>query len=199
MIMQDKMPTFSNDRLERMREEITQITNDLNNTSATRGNVSMEERYFVGVFLPLFAEGHSPAGATLDTWVSYAGGPNRRVNVVDSRGNLLFEVPALFDRSGVRPVFVNDGSRLIDILQMGKKMGAVHPLEGQRYLDSKLSERAILQQQTGADKLVLLEAWNAIFKRYDLPVIEVPGVTQATGEGIANKVGDDDDQEWDPL
>jgi hypothetical protein len=99
-----------------MAEEFTKLQtyliNDLNNRTAalkaqslltTDENISsINEVIFVRDFLPLFSgESLDNRNYLLEAWYIIAGNPYKPVNVVDSAGRFIIQIPPILDRNAI--------------------------------------------------------------------------------------------------
>lgn len=130
----------------------------------------MAERIFVGIWLPFFAgDEKRQYDVTLQHWLNFTQNPYRSVHVVDTQGRVLFEVPALYDRSAVNPQADTSAlPSIAHVVESASQYANIHPTQGERYLDAELTRRA-LTMRVPATVLSNLETWNAIFMRYGRP------------------------------
>ncbi len=130
----------------------------------------MPEQIFVEHILPMLS---APAGAQMDMtkWLDVAGTPLRAIDVVDNvTGQPLFRLPPLMrSLPTVYQAEVNFHSMIVDAQAHERN----HPNMGERYLDRELSK-----VRTGATLMDVETAkqWNAIRARYNLPLLQIPGV-----------------------
>lgn len=173
------------------------IMEDLN-TSAEISRTRMPEAIFVAGFLPLFAgeKDKIPKGITLEVWARVAGNDFAEVDVVDARGNVLFTVPALFERSAFNSV---KGQRvgMSHVILTHQQYNHQSPALGSRYLDEELSKRQMLADVPEA-VLINLERWNAIYTRYGRPpLMKLENSAAAPAAKTDDKIDDEDN--WEPA
>lgn len=180
-------PDFQAEREERLKEQITQISDDLNSVASEDSPV-LRERIFVGVFLPYFAgdENRPYPKADAAMWVhSVAGSAYKEVKVIDHENRLLFMVPPLMDRSAVSPAADANGRALPSIAHVvhsAQQYTQLSPRQGAAYLQEELNRRALVMKVPAA-VLAHVEAWNKIFERYGRPpllALEQPAAAQAS-------------------
>lgn len=167
-----------------LEKEISGIVSDLN--AATAGErPRFAERLFVGIFLPYFA-GDKPLPYPVDSsvWVArVATNPFQEVDVVDIQGQVLFTVPAMFDRSALDPgraAGSKDSLPVEHIVKSAQQLRYLHPLHGEAYLETKLTEKALIMR-VPTNILHNLDVWNKIFVRYGRePIVGLPEQSGAT-------------------
>lgn len=133
----------------------------------------VSEQEFVSKYLPLFASQH--AGVDMSPWLDVCKSAMLPVDVI-AGGVVIFRVPALVrtiptSRNPIGQLPLNE------VLAIAKLKSDVYPPAGDAYLDQQTANR-IGKATTNMDELV---AWNNIFKRYNLPQIEIPGLTTEGG------------------
>lgn len=152
---------------------------------------TLQERIFVHVFLPVFAgdEVNQYKAKIYPHWINVAGNPYRPVDVVDLRGNVLFRVPPLLDRTRLR-TSTQAGERaprssMSHVVASANQYAAMSPVLGERYLNKQFTERALLMK-VPANVAHDIEIWNEIFKRYGRPpLVEL----KESGAGPTDKSG----------
>lgn len=191
-------PDLKTYRDTRMMEELDLVHNELERVSAS-DVPRLAERIFVGVFLPLFA-GDEKLHYPVDflTWVNrVANSPYREVAVIDPKGEVLFMVPPLYDRTGVNAVPNTGRVPISHVMTTAGQYAMMAPQVGYNYLTQQLHDRATVMR-VPANVLKHLEAWNKIFVRYGRPpLMEV----KETSSGVtATKVDDGPEQfDFEPL
>lgn len=165
----------------------------------------LDEMRFVQVFLPFFAnipmEQRRYPQVTLETWLAIAGNPYQCVDIVsnDDPNEVLYTVPALYDRHAVKPVSGREaGVYIQDVVQNIEKLNSFRGGSGVReYFMSQMKSRAeAMASIEGLEEHV--RTWNAIFTRYGLPPLfdlgETPeGETPTTTKPIV----EDDPDAWE--
>jgi len=129
----------------------------------------LQEHIFAGVFMPVFAGEENKYGATLETWVNFAGGPYSSVDVIDRNGVVIFRVPPIFDRSTINSA-PEKSLNVSHIVATAQQYYRFHPNQGAAYLTGALDKCAsILKVPANITKN--LDFWNMVFKRYGRPEI----------------------------
>lgn len=181
-------------RDQKLADTLQQIQEQLSLASAT-DTATLSERVFSNVFLPLFAGDETLVyKADFATWINYAGGPYRSVDIIDTSGKVLFTVPPLFDRKAVNPVSTS-AIPISHVVATANQYAKLHPSQGMLYLDAELTKRAIVMK-VPANVIENLELWNNIFMRYNRPPIMTVDIKQAGG---TSDTGDTLDYELEPL
>lgn len=128
----------------------------------------LPERNFVEVCLPFFAGDTKPKyPIDMNTWLNIAGGPYCSVDVIDNKGQVLFTIPPIFDRSAIDPTAKGRHS-MAHIVATTNLYVKQHPKLGANYLDKELTGRALVMKVPAAVQKHL-EIWNSIFTRYKRP------------------------------
>ncbi|MNU19675.1 hypothetical protein D3C71_79080 [compost metagenome] len=156
----------------------------------------LQERIFVQVFLPVFAgdEVNMYKAKISPHWINVAGNPYRPVDIVDVRGNVLFRVPPLLDRTRLR-TSTQAGERaprssMSHVVASAQQYAAMSPVLGQRYLSAQFTERALLMK-VPANVAQDIEIWNEIFKRYGRPpLVEMKESASSSGAKPGEKPAD---------
>lgn len=152
-------------QMQKLSDDIIRISEALN-ASEPNELANLQEHIFVNVFLPLFAgDDPLPYKVSLDTWVNYAGSPFKQVNVINQKNEILFTVPALFNRDSVKPM--NGGNiPLAHIVTTASQYARIHPTQGQNYLVNELAKCAMVMHNDSS-LMNDLQIWNKIFTRYN--------------------------------
>lgn len=191
----------------RSTEEINAIRQSLDEQeTATRAR--MPERIFVGLWLAVFHKGQNEfyPQVNLDMWANYAGNEYREVDIINAKGEVLFAVPPLFDRSGIKAIQGKErtrmpGGNILNIIRNAELRSRVSPQDGRHYLSAHLKQRALFMADLPPSVRTNLQRWDAIFKRYGLPgVLETEEVT-AQKDSVSNSADQPTTQndEWEPL
>jgi len=134
------------------------------------GKVTLQEDIFINVFLPVFAGNESLYGVTLKDWTERFGVFNS-VTVINKANEELFTVPPFMDNTIVKPRKEGE-DRIADIIEGALKRSYIHPVQGERYINTKFNEvfSRLIQSENG---LSHLRTWNTIFTRYGFdPVLK---------------------------
>lgn len=128
---------------------------------------TIQETIFRNYYLPCFAGFVSPQNWMLN-WIQVAGSPTAEVIVQDASGQSLFQVPPLLATAKV--ILVNRAGSLNDIFHrqelLKNSLGGKHSEYVFQELERKQQELNMpIQQDTS-------ERWDAIFQRYNVPVVE---------------------------
>lgn len=129
----------------------------------------LPENIFESVFLPFFCGERkvSEQPDILVTWIGIAGTPGKEVEIIDARGKVLFNVPAMADTGVVDSMNKNGGQRMFDLIGTYMLHTSALPALGARYLNSVLGER-MNKLMTESPTFKDSEAkWIEIFTRYD--------------------------------
>jgi len=194
----------NHDEMKEAASNIQQIDAELKAQGDKR---RLEESIFVHVFLPMFLGTpmeQRQYKVDLPNWVAYAGNPYWEVDVIDTKGTVLFTVPPIFDRSAISP---SDAARhagrggIMDVIMMTQKLQLVSPVQAKYYLNQEMRQRAVGMVQMD-NVLVFLRTWNAIFKRYGKPTILDLLEDTETGQQEAPRDAQRrslDDEDWELL
>lgn len=194
----------------RSTEEINAIRESLDEQeAATRAR--MPERIFVGLWLAIFHKGKNEfyPQVDLNMWANYAGNEYREVDIFDPKtGEILFSVPPLFDRTGIKALTGKDrtrmpGGNILNVIRNAELRSKVSPKDGKHYLDAHLRQRALFMSELPPTVQKNLTRWNAIFTRYGLPPIVAMEEVTATPDGVSNsathQLAPTNDNDWEPL
>lgn len=194
----------------RSQEEINDISASLEREeAATRAR--MPERIFVALWMPIFVDGKNPfyPQVDLNVWANFAGNEYREVDVYDpTTGEVLFSVPPLFDRAGIKSITGQDrtriqGGNILNVIRSAELKSKISPRDGKAFLDAHLKQRALFMGQLPPSVKENILRWNAIFKRYGAkPIVETEEVTQGTDP--LSKTSDNppilaSNDDWEPL
>jgi len=150
----------------------TVFTELVENASANANK--LPEEVFVKEFLPFFSGQVTRESRpnTLATWIGIAGSPAAEVAVVDQKGDVIYNVPGVFDTSFLT---LNRGKErggdYDQIIDQSNMLKTNLPQEGNRYLTEALAHKF----KTIEQKAVVSpneQRWVNIFHRYG---IDVPG------------------------
>lgn len=100
-------------------------------------NARIPEDIFRRAYLPMFAgipeEKWPVAGITLNNWYGVSGGPHFEVDVIDTKGNVLFTVPPIVPPPSTRAMakFAEDGHGVGSAFNKAREVGRNIPIEGE--------------------------------------------------------------------
>jgi hypothetical protein len=191
--------------LDPVTRDLTRLIDDIdqNFTRASINNAVVLESFFVEVFLPMFAgDANPPHKVTPEMWMNVARGPFNEVTVVNAANEVLFTVPALCSQEAIKPL---DGTRqdahmpsLSGPLQAASMYAGHGQNAVQNFIARELTSRAFMFR-TNTMSQPNIERWNAIFTRYNRPLLP----TTATAAAAATSSHADhlsrDSDEFDPL
>lgn len=130
--------------------------------------VKLPESVFINSFLPYFCgeKKITEDETIIPTWIAIAGSPTKEVEIVDSQGLVLFNVPPMADTTVIDALNKNKGQRMNDIIGQYILRREVTPMLGTNYLNEVLDER-ITKLTTESTSFVKNEKrWQEIFIRY---------------------------------
>jgi hypothetical protein len=148
----------------------------------------LPERIFAQVFIPVFAGEESIYGATIQTWINFAGSPYKEVDIIDNVGNVLFRVPAIFDRSKINSNS-DTGLPIMHITTTATLYSRIHPNQGNAYLKNELENKQLLLHLP-ENMIEHLHTWNTIFKRYNRP--EIVPIEEKNDTAVTKEISIDD-------
>jgi hypothetical protein len=153
----------------------------------------LPEDLFVRNFLPFFL-GKIDIKTNPDflpTWISIAGSPSAEVEIIDTRGKVLFTVPAFIDSTIIGSKDETGGFSFADIVRMGKLYGNITPSLGANTLKDgfadKLSRLSKKSEVFDKNK----QTWEIIFSRYIKPE-ESNQTGLSAKKSTTSNVSDDD-------
>lgn len=155
-------------------DSLTRITNE--------DIVKLSESFFVSNFLPMFAGEKVPPQTNPAAWAAIAGNPYKPVHIVDDKTKeVLYMVPALFDRHAVTPGREDQrSSPMGHVMTTVDQLNAVSPQRANAYLEQQLNMRNLgggYQERVKEN----IAAWNLIFARYNKPLISIEGGVPVIG------------------
>lgn len=169
----------------RSAEDINAIRQSLDEQEVTT-RARMSERIFVGLWLAVFYKGQNEfyPQVNLNLWANYAGNEYREVDIIGQNGEVLFSVPPLFDRAGIKALTGDDrrkipGGNILNVIRNADMRSKVSPNDGKAFLNHHLRERAMVMGQLPPSVKENIIRWNTIFTKYGLPpIVEMAEVTQ---------------------
>lgn len=148
------------------------------------------EPVFREIFLPYFTgeKTPTPENDAIAHWIGIVGSATESAEVVNVKGDVLFEVPPMYDSSRINPIKGEKNTNFATIFTVFEEQARVHPSLGRDYLAETLSEKA--------DKNILKNngkgpSWVPVLQYYKLlPDEAVKAATPAATPG-------DDDLSFD--
>lgn len=186
-----------NKRQEELKEiTIKKLTDDTNfvfdSLVATKENSKLPEEIFVNYFLPFFSgKVEVSKEPVLSNWIGIAGTPMSEVDVVDTKGDKIFTVPALFDTNIIDVVNRERGRSLQDIFSNYEVRNNNIPVIASKFLDNELNKKNDELIHNKTVSATNTELWNNIFKRYGIENNETKTISKTPDENGA------DDLEYD--
>lgn len=139
------------------------------------------ETVFVTYFLPFFS-GQSdkvhPSSNSIAKWIGVAGTPMSEVEVIDTAGNVLYTVPALFETNLI-DITNKRGRRISDLLTEFHLRNAAVPRAAVNFLQSALLQKHTDMATSEVNLLPSEGRWLLIFKRYGILSPVSQGAAQA--------------------
>lgn len=180
--MTGKKIDFEAHRKAKQGDEISGIFDSLNAVAAE--NIQrLPEDVFVRNFLPMFAGEAVPEHINLSTWFGVAGNPYMPVHVVDKAGEVLYTIPAYFDRGAIDINKVDPrASGLTHVLKTTEQLNRVHPGRARNYFEQQLNMRNMSNEDAGAISRNA-SVWISIFERYNKPI--PPSLQQLQSPAVA--------------
>jgi len=179
----------------KQRESILEISKDLKTSLEEEGRAKIREDIFVNVFLPFFAGEENKYKVGLGNWETVAsngglpGGLYREVEVVNDENEVLFSVPPIYDRDGIKPVKLSDRISLEGLFEQAKLLALIKPNLAVNQQNSIFSH--LLTKMTNAtDKTAeYIKRWNDIFLRYGRDSSIVKDKNNSTGQSSDSQDG----------
>lgn len=133
----------------------------------------LPEDVFVYHFLPWFAGTSTNEKINSAAWVEIAGSSNLPVEIVNGAGEILYTIPPLFDRTIVQTSTTDsDMPGMNHVLITFDQLSRISPRRAELYYLQELEKRKILDDKT-IKLREKVKFWNDLFKKYNLPLIEV--------------------------
>lgn len=131
------------------------------------------EDIFKEIYLPVFS-GAIKNDRAVDAWIYMAGGPFKRVRIIDGAGNLLFEVPAWYSTNHMK-VEASSNTAVPSFSEVvAQAMMCVNhsPLKATAaFLDATIAHLKNNITKTQDNKLH--DEWEKIFARYDITAASI--------------------------
>lgn len=187
-----------------LTQQLADLINDVDQsfTHSTAAHAVIPENFFVEVFLPIFAgDENPPHKATPEMWMRVARGPFNEVTVVNPQNEVLFIVPALYSQSAIKPL---DGTgkaarmpSISDAVNAARMYASQGPNAMHNMIAHELGQRAFMFNVQNMDQ-DHINRWNAIFARYDRPLLPTKAASTNTSTTHADNIARDS-TEFDPL
>ena len=159
------------------------VANQIASISTALGtnNVTMEENVFVNRFLPNFhyminsqhsedleTSNDSKFNEFLTFWISYAGGPFNRVDIIDSLGKLKFTVPPIHNDDYFEP---KRYGKLAEELKEAELLSIASPMAGSNKKDNSIFQ-TFDASNAQIEKCMsnYISEWVKIFSMYNLSI-----------------------------
>lgn len=168
--MTDKVNQAIEQATQNKRDEIaTNISASFDALVANNPNNVLPESLFVELFLPYFIGEKVINQADRDVitdWISVAGTPMARVDIIDNAGKTLFAVPPLYDTKIINVANRAAGAAIADVYAEFSLRKNNSPIAAENFLASALLQTSdkITQPENAAKELG--SEWEAIRARY---------------------------------
>jgi hypothetical protein len=180
--------------------EIDGVSKALNEITKASIN-ELPEQLFVNHFLPLFL-GEVPQDTNLlQTWFGIAGNPYMPVNVTGNNGEILYTVPAFFEREAITLDNADsNATSFTDIIATTEQLSHLHPKRAERYFEDQMNRRNIVKD---GNPLVArnIKIWAEICERYNKKLPEYMQKIKSTEVTVSENTQDTnkrkDDLEYD--
>lgn len=139
----------------------------------------LPENIFVSYFLPYFAGQVAPVKHVPD-WISIAGAPTQKVNIIDAAGAVLFTVPALLNTGHIQLLRPDGSLPFSSIISMANALKTQSPAQAQNLFINSMLERYRQVHNSDYMPTDVERQWMEIFIRYNVTpvgVSTVPGIT----------------------
>lgn len=130
-------------------------------------NNKLPERIFASTFAPYFVgdKNLSEDQTIVTTWISIAGHPANKVDIIDDAGNTVVTVPPLFDTSNIDATGGKQ-SKFADMAYNYEMRSATIPQAGDAYLNNALNKSASEIVKAPSTTEEYRKMWDAIYNRY---------------------------------
>ena len=150
------------------------------------------EPVFRELFLPYLTGKKSPVASGAEGeiardpvahWSGLVGSASEPADIIDTQGNVLFQVPPMYDTSIINTRDRGSAHSFATIFRNYQEESRVHPAYGTRYLAEQLSQKVSAElKQTPVEK----NGWRPVLEYYKL--IE----KEETPEATKSEISDDD-------
>lgn len=137
-----------------------------------KDRASIPEQVFVQYFLPYFRNPDSEENresVILNKWLELSGGPYNEVNIINHKGEVLYEVPPVYHNDTVDLNILRENN--VDLNYVGKaydNMTVRSPEMGDSIINEGLGSLPKFVHNIN-NNLELKDKWKKIFKRYEEP------------------------------
>lgn len=136
----------------------------------TTDKALIPEHVFIQYFLPYFKNpdaAENRDSVILNKWVEMAGGPYNEVSIIGNQGEVLFDVPAIYNKDTVNLDILKESN--VDLNYVGKaydNMVTRAPDMGEAVINEGLSNLPKFVNNIN-NNVELRGRWDKIFKRYE--------------------------------
>ena len=152
------------------------------------------EPVFREIFLPYFTGERKPDpnNSAIAHWIGLVGSASDPADIVDVKGDVLFQVPPMYDSSVIDTRRNSkDAKNFATIFSVYEEEARVHPALGKKFLVEELSKKAdVTIPEDMAEKSKY--SWDPVLKYYKL----IPD-TPEKGKVQENQTPGDDDLEFE--
>jgi len=129
---------------------------------------SIPENMFVHHFLPFFSgETTENAQESINNWITIAGSPMHPVNIVNSQGQVVAQVPPINNNAILDPASDKE-INMAYAMKEAKSLSGLSPTAGQNLIIGKLSEKLDTLTAHVSDKQTeMQDRWNDLLKHYN--------------------------------
>lgn len=122
-------------------------------------------------------------GNLTNEWLSDVGSMYADVDIVNERDEVIFTVPAFFDRAQTP---IKDSDKFARNAEHAALQAEVMPTEATRYINKTMLPlvNSVITNVEYAEK------WNKIYRYYDLPLFKINGTSETTAETTNSNVVD---------
>lgn len=122
-------------------------------------------------------------GNLTNEWLTDVGSMYADVDIVDEKGEVIFTVPAFFDRAQTP---IKDAGSFARNAEHAALQAEVMPTEATRFIN-----KTMLPLVNGTiTNVEYAEKWNKIYRYYDLPLFKINGSSESKSTTLADNVVD---------
>lgn len=148
------------------------------------------EPVFREIFLPYFTGERKPDpnNSAIAHWIGLVGSASDPADIVDVKGDVLFQVPPMYDSSVIDTRRNSkDAKNFATIFSVYEEEARVHPALGKKFLVEELSKKAdVTIPEDMAEKSKY--SWDPVLKYYKL----IPDTPENNKTQVNQTPGDDD-------
>jgi len=148
------------------------------------------EPVFREIFLPYFTGERKPDpnNSAIAHWIGLVGSASDPADIVDVKGDVLFQVPPMYDSSVIDTRRNSkDAKNFATIFSVYEEEARVHPALGKKFLVEELSKKAdVTIPEDMAEKSKY--SWDPVLKYYKL----IPDTPENNKAQVNQTPGDDD-------